>query len=264
MQVDYAPFIDRVIQRYEGPYGWNKRDPGGPTKYGITCYDLAEHRGQAMKSMADWAPLVKAMTLQEAEEIYATKYAARLAFNALQPGCDTVILDYGINSGYSRAIRVARTLVGKPGNDLVFDAELVTAVNATNAKTFVDAMCKERLAFMHAIRNGSAWAEFGHGWQSRVDDLQAYSDHLAAGAHPLADPPAKPVVVGAPKATNPQPKSTTAGTVASTPPVIVAAHEAGLPWYGVAAVAAAVLIGGVAYEIWQANKANTANLVVHA
>ena len=60
MQSTYKAFIDRVIDKYEGGYGWDKDDKGGPTKYGITCYDLAEHMGQKMTSMAQWAPIVKA------------------------------------------------------------------------------------------------------------------------------------------------------------------------------------------------------------
>ena len=51
-QLTYLPFTARMINRYEGGYGWNRADPGGPTKYGITCYDLAEHRGLKMDSMA--------------------------------------------------------------------------------------------------------------------------------------------------------------------------------------------------------------------
>ena len=56
---DYRPFVERMINRYEGGYGWNRSDPGGPTKDGITCYDLAEHRHQVMDSMVRWAPIVR-------------------------------------------------------------------------------------------------------------------------------------------------------------------------------------------------------------
>src|SRR5665213_1419957 len=102
MQADYDPFVGRMIQRYEGPYGWNKKDPGGPTKYGITCFDLAEHMGQKMDSMARWAPIVQAMTLATAEQIYSTKYAVAIGFNALPAGCDVVVMDYAVNSGVGR------------------------------------------------------------------------------------------------------------------------------------------------------------------
>jgi hypothetical protein len=50
--VTYKAFVDRMISKYEGGYGWDANDPGGPTKYGITCYDLAEHLGERMTSMA--------------------------------------------------------------------------------------------------------------------------------------------------------------------------------------------------------------------
>lgn len=65
----YKTFIDRMISRYEGGYGWNRKDPGGPTKYGVTCWDLAEHRKFKMDSMARWAPIVQALTIDEAEAI---------------------------------------------------------------------------------------------------------------------------------------------------------------------------------------------------
>ena len=38
----YSAFVGGImIPKYEGGYGWDKADPGGPTKYGITCFDLA-------------------------------------------------------------------------------------------------------------------------------------------------------------------------------------------------------------------------------
>ena len=66
-------------------------DPGGPTNFGITCYDLAEERHQTMTSMVAWAPVVRAMPLSEGEIIYATKYATACRFNALNAGSDCVV-----------------------------------------------------------------------------------------------------------------------------------------------------------------------------
>src|SRR5674476_1487153 len=178
MQTDYTPFIDRLIDRYEGGYGWNRKDPGGPTKYGITCYDLAAHRGQKMISMATWAPIVQAMPRSEAEDIYQIKYAAGVAFDDLPAGVDVVMLDYAVNSGVARPIRVARALLNQGAGDRLTPA-LVDAIKQADPKKFIDDMCAERLHFMHAIRGGSAWTEFGRGWGARVADLKAYGEHLA-------------------------------------------------------------------------------------
>lgn len=247
MQVDYAPFIDRVIQKYEGPYGWNRSDPGGPTKYGITCFDLAEHMGQKMDSMARWAPIVQAMTLATAEQIYATKYATACEFASLPAGVDTVVLDYGINSGNGRG----RLML----------SEFATVIK-TNPVVAINAICDERLRFMHQIRGGSAWVEFGRGWQARVDDLRAYSLHLAAGGTHLTAAPAVDLSqVVTPKAIH-VPKTAGTTTLVSTGAVTVAAHEAGLPLWGVGAAALGVVAVGIAYEAISAQSATAANLKV--
>jgi lysozyme family protein len=177
MKENYKAFIDRVISKYEGGYGWNKSDPGGPTKYGITCFDLAAHRGKRMDSMARWAPIVRAMPLSEAEDIYATKYATSVRFNDLQSGADCVMMDYAINSGASRPIRLARHLLGLVTKKTI-DTALVNAINKTEAKHFIDAICAGRLVFMRGLR---IWRKFGSGWTKRVNDLRAYSEHLAVG-----------------------------------------------------------------------------------
>lgn len=260
MQIDYVPFVDRMIQRYEGPYGWNKKDPGGPTKYGITCYDLAEHMGQKMDSMARWAPIVQAMTLQVAEAIYSTKYATAVRFNDLPAGVDCTMYDYGVNSGTGRPILAARSILGVKGSGM--DATLLAAIQKADPKKFIDDMCAERLRFMHAIRGGSAWAEFGHGWQARVTDLQAYAEHLAAGSTHETAPAAHDLSqIVTPKAINVG-KTATNSTAGGVVAAGVTAHQAGLPIWGIALACTGVLAAGIAYEAISAANANAANLRV--
>ena len=264
MQVDYQPFIDRVIHRYEGGFGWNHKDPGGPTNFGITCYDLAEHRGQKMTSMAAWEAPVRDMSLAEAEAIYKTKYATAIRFDALPAGPDCVMLDYGINSGSGRPIDVARVLCKCTGNTGRMDSDLLDAIRKVDPKWFVDQMCAERLRFMHAIRGGSAWVEFGHGWQARVDDLRAYGEHLVAGGTHETAPPAPDLSkVVTPKAQH-VPNTASGKTAGGAIVIGAAAHAAGLPLWGVATACAGVLAAGVAYELWQEHRALAANNLVHA
>src|SRR5215469_4213519 len=174
---DYQPFVERMIERYEGGYGWDRRDPGGPTKYGITCFDLAEHRHETMDSMAKWAPLVKAMPLSEADDIYAQKYATACAFNALDIGKDCVVFDFGVNSGPSRSIKCAQQVCG----NLVVDGELgpltLAAINAHDATDFIGQLCATRLRFLQGL---DTWNTFGTGWTARVIDLRQYSLRLVS------------------------------------------------------------------------------------
>ena len=258
-QQTYAAFCDRMIRRYEGGYGWDRADPGGPTKYGITCYDLAEHRGQTMDSMARWAPIVEAMTLEEAEEIYKTKYAARLRYDDLRAGVDAVMFDYGVNSGVARPIRVARALLSMPGPDVMSDV-LVEKINGVDAKWFIDAMCAERLHFMHQIRGGSAWAQFGKGWGARVNDLEAYGEHLALGSE--APEPPDLSHEPTPKAHHHAPKHNPGVAGGAGAGAGGAAAAAGLPGWAVFVIAAVAVACAVLLVVYQQQKAKLANATV--
>jgi lysozyme family protein len=257
----YKAFVDRMIGRYEGGYGWNRKDPGGPTKYGITCFDLAEYRGQKMDSMARWAPIVAAMTLDEAEAIYRKKYATGIRYDDLPAGTDAVMMDYAVNSGVSRPIIVARRMLNVPGSSRL-DQPLLDAIKKVDPSWFVKTMCAERLQFMHSIRNGSAWAEFGHGWAARVSDLQLYCLHLA---QPVATPaPEAPDLtkVVQPKATN-TPKTATKSTVGGAVAAGVAAHTSGFPLWQTALIVGGVLVAGIIYEAYHDHSATAANNTVH-
>jgi lysozyme family protein len=263
MQIDYIPFTGRMIGKYEDGYGWDRNDPGGPTKYGITCYDLAEHRHQTMDSMARWAPVVQAMTLAEAEEIYQTKYASAVMFDRLPAGVDCTMMDYGVNSGIARVIPVARRMTGVAGSSLKVDDNLIVAIEKYGATKFIDDMCAERLRFMHAIRGGTAWVQYGKGWGSRVADLRVYSEHLAAGGTQVTAPaPPDLSKVSTPKATNVGKKATTP-TIGGAGGAAVSVHAAGLPLWASAVAAGLIIAGGIAYEVISERNAAAANALVH-
>lgn len=171
MQANYQLFVERMIGRYEGGYGWNRSDPGGPTKFGITCYDLAEYLGQKMDSMSAWAPKVQAMTIQTADEIYRKKYATQCRFDDLNSGCDCVVFDFGVNSGSSRAIKFSQAIVGTTADGILGPITL-GAINAMGPATFVNKLCDNRLAFLRRL---PTWGTFGRGWAARVRDLRQYS-----------------------------------------------------------------------------------------
>lgn len=180
MQENYKAFIDRMIQKYEGGYGWDAGDPGGPTKYGITCYDLAAHMGKRMTSMAAWAPIVRAMPLETAEAIYITKYASKDRFNDLEGGSDCVMIDYGVNSGTLRPIWVAQSITGRPRSN-TFSDDLLKAINDMSADRFIDQMCDQRMRFLRAL---ATWPRFRGGWTSRVADLRQYAHRISNDLEP--------------------------------------------------------------------------------
>lgn len=151
-----------------------------------------------MDSMTHWAPIVKAMPLSEAEDIYATKYAKAVAFDQDPSGVDCVLMDYGVNSGIGRPISVARALLKQPGGSKM-DADLLNRITTTDSKWFINAVNAERLAFMKRIRGGSAWQSFGKGWNARMVDLSKYALALASGVNvaPHLPEPAEPKIARA-------------------------------------------------------------------
>jgi lysozyme family protein len=171
LESNYSAFVERMIARYEGGYGWDPNDPGGPTKYGITCYDLAEFMHDRMDSMARWAPIVRAMSLVTADEIYADKYATACRFDDLGAGKDCSVFDFGVNSGPSRAVKYAQIIVGVTV-DGVLGPVTLAAINSYDPKSFINKLCDTRLGFLERL---STWSTFGRGWSSRVSDLRAYS-----------------------------------------------------------------------------------------
>lgn len=180
MQANYEHFVERMIFRYEGNYGWDRRDPGGPTKYGITCYDLAQYLEQRMDSMAAWAPKVQAMTLKVADEIYRRKYATAVKFDSLNSGPDCTVFDFGVNSGPSRAIKYAQRIIGTAA-DGVLGPLTLKAINDMDAATFVNKLCDARMSFLRSL---GTWRTFGRGWTARVTDLRRYSLALVQPSRP--------------------------------------------------------------------------------
>lgn len=260
MQTDYVVFVDRMITHYEGGYCWDAGDNGGPTKYGITCYDLAEHRHQTMTSMAAWAPIVKSMTLVEAEAIYAEKYAKQIMFDQLKPGKDVVMFDYAVNSGSQRAVRSARALLNRPGSG-VMTKDLLDAINAADAKWFVNAMCDERLHFMQNIRNGTAWKKFGHGWASRITDLRTYAVNLIGA---LTTAPPTVLIPRAGKGVNVDPQALPIhpGVVVGGGASGAASAAAGHPWWVVALLVVGLIAIGFIAAKWLKSKDKKADETV--
>ncbi len=262
MLATYKAFVDRMIQNYEGGYGWDKGDPGGPTKYGITCYDLAEHRGQKMDSMSRWAPIVKAMELSEAEQIYVTKYATAIRYNELPAGVDCVMMDYAVNSGESRPIRVAGAILNVPNNGRMTPT-LLRAIKYADAKELVRRIDAERLTFMKGIRGGSMWRTFGHGWGMRVADLTSYSLRLAANVPTSTVIAPNLANIPTPKATHVDPHANDKGllgAVAAGGPALALMHD--FPWWALGVALAVVAAGAGIYLEWKRRSAVTANKTV--
>jgi lysozyme family protein len=236
----YDDALRRVLA-HEGGYTNHPSDPGGPTNFGITIADYRRY----VKPGATAAD-VKAMRLDEAKAIYRAKYWDAMRCDDLPAGVDYAVFDYGVNSGIGRAPKVVERIIGAKIVDGKFsDAELVV-LRQKDARTLINGICDERLAFLKSLRT---WPVFGNGWGRRVAEVRTAAVAMSVARATVPMPSAAPV---AGKAVVPIKASAQKGSAGVA--VIAGlgaaqqAHGLGMPVVGVAAVVAAML--AMAAGIW--------------
>jgi lysozyme family protein len=178
---------------HEGGYTNHPSDPGGPTNFGIT---IADYRRYAKPNAT--ADDVRAMRLDEAKAIYKSKYWTAQSCDALPPGLDYTMFDYGVNSGIGRSGKVLRRILGLPSNTAAISDDVLRAVAKRDPRTLIAAVNDERLVFLKSLKT---WPVFGTGWVRRVAEVRAAALRMADAA-PKG------------KAPNSSAARTTAGTIA--------------------------------------------------
>jgi lysozyme family protein len=160
----------RHVYEYEGGYSNDAGDSGGPTKYGITIHD-ARMYWKANATSND----VRNMPKSVAADIYAKHYALPLHYNELPAGVDFAVLDYGINSGISRAAKVLQRIVGATPDGQIGPITLA-ATHRMDAHEIINQLCDERMRFLRGL---GIFRIFGKGWTTRVKDVRATALHMA-------------------------------------------------------------------------------------
>jgi lysozyme family protein len=163
-QSNFNASLRRVLA-HEGRFTDHPADPGGPTNFGITIGDYRKY----VKSDATAAE-VRAMRIEDAEEIYRTKYWQVLRCDDLPSGIDYAVFDYGVNSGVSRAGKVLGRLLGIPADSATINETIIAAASRSDAKYLITAICDERLAFLKGLKT---WPVFGVGWGRRVSEVRS-------------------------------------------------------------------------------------------
>lgn len=133
-------------------YTNDPRDPGGPTKYGITQKTLAARRGRSVS-----AEDVQALGLDEARAIYKRDYWDKTGPHGadyLPAGLDACLFDISVNSGIGRARQWYPLAAGK---------DAINAIKTISAR---------RMTFLRGLKT---FAVYGRGWSRRVAGVEAWS-----------------------------------------------------------------------------------------
>lgn len=148
--MNYDVAFERVIG-HEGGYVFDRRDPGGETKYGISkrAYPNVD---------------IERLTLGEAKAIYRRDYWDRMQAEQLPGWMRFHVFDAAVNSGVKRAAQWLQEAVGaKP--DGIIGAKTIAAARASQAGEFIARFSGARLMFVTTL---PTWDTFGKGWTRRI------------------------------------------------------------------------------------------------
>jgi len=148
-----------VVIGEEGGYTDDPADPGGETNWGIS---------KAAYPGVD----IKALTQDQAKEIYRRDYWTPCRCDALPPPLAMLMFDAAVNNGVQRAKEWLQAALGV-ATDGVLGAQTMAALQtATQDSEAVQGTCAEflarRLDFMGGLKT---WQNFGLGWSRRLAAL---------------------------------------------------------------------------------------------
>lgn len=162
------PLIESEGTRYEN----HPKDPGGPTKYGVTIADV--------KRFIDphaTADTVRNLTYEQAEQVYRMHYWTPMHCDELAWPVNFLLFDMGVNAGPSRSIKIAQHALGVDA-DGVLGPITLAALQAADVPSFVRDFSEGRRRFYRSLRT---FPTFGRGWLARVDRSERLALELDRG-----------------------------------------------------------------------------------
>ena len=168
----------KLVLVHEGGWSDHPRDPGGATMKGVTLAVYRRHFG-ADKGKKDLRNISDA----QLESIYSSDYWNKCKCDKLPAGIDYAVFDAAVNSGPGRSAKWLQAAVGA-GQDGAIGDKTLARVKSQDAVQVTNGMCDRRLSFLQSL---STWADFGRGWQRRVEGVRAAAITMAGGGSPVVE-----------------------------------------------------------------------------
>lgn len=159
------------ILKEEGGFVNHPRDPGGMTNLGVTKAVYEAYIGHPVDEKT-----MRSLTPDMVKPIYKTRYWDACRCDDLPSGVDYAVMDLGVNSGPSRAIKFLQEVVGAKV-DGVLGPLTLDAVKKQMPTTTVLALCDRRRDF---IRSLGTYSTFGKGWEARINRVENIAHGMAS------------------------------------------------------------------------------------
>lgn len=156
----------------EGGYSNDAADSGGPTKFGITQYDLSQWNGHPASVQE-----VKDMPLATAKAIYRKHYWDSLSLGLIvDQGVAECMFDIGVVRGIGVPPKYAQLICHNHGAGLVKDGHLgpktIAAINMIDPSIFIrEFEADVEAGFQSIVANKPTQRVFLKGWLNRAKRL---------------------------------------------------------------------------------------------
>lgn len=160
----------------EGGFANDARDKGGATNYGITIGTLTEWRRSRSPDAAVTIDDVRALTLDEAKEIYRSRYWNVMRCEDLPTGVDLLVFDFGVNAGTGRSARVLQQILGVEQDGSIGPVTL-NGLNTCPKDKIIRDFSARRLDFYRSLGD---FQVFGAGWTNRTNSMLEAALRMAA------------------------------------------------------------------------------------
>lgn len=167
--------LDDIIRK-EGGYVNNPADGGGPTNMGITIGTLSEYYGRKVSIQE-----VKALTVDQAKEIYTRRYFFGPRFDSLPADVQPIATDTGVLFGPRAAVQFMQKIVNEAGFGPI-DQDGILGPNTRNAieraynamgPFFINAIVEERITFHQMrVQERPDQGIFLQGWINRAETFR--------------------------------------------------------------------------------------------
>lgn len=151
----------------EGGFANDPRDRGGATKYGITIGTLGDWRRSKYPDAEVTVADVQALTVEEAKEIYRSRYWNVLRCDDLPKGVDLLVFDFGVNAGPGRSARVLQDVLGVY-QDGSIGPVTINGFNTCPVDKVIRDFSAKRLDYYRSLGD---FATFGAGWTNRTHSM---------------------------------------------------------------------------------------------
>ena len=161
---DSSKLVPFILSWETDKYTNNKKDKGGPTKYGITLATWRkvgyDKNGDGVLNEED----VKLLTEEDFHRVFKQNYWNACKADKIQDqSVANMLVDFAYNSGVSRAITYLQITLGITADGIIGNKTLF-AVNKANGKILFERFKKVRKCYLKSITQ----KDFLKGWLRRL------------------------------------------------------------------------------------------------